>query len=40
MTLVEPAHCHLLENTRSVYIAHVGEMHYVSTCSAMQYVYI
>ena len=34
MTFAEPAHCHLLENTRS--IGHVAEIHYVSTCSPMQ----
>ena len=34
MTLVEPSNS-TIQNTRPVYIGHVGQIHYVSTCSAL-----
>lgn len=34
MTLVEPSN-RTIQNARSVYIGHIGQMHYVSTCSAL-----
>ena len=34
MTLVEPSNS-TIQNARSVYIGHIGQMHYVSTCSAL-----
>lgn len=33
LTLVESARHNLLQNSRSIFIGHIGEMHYVSTCS-------
>ena len=34
MTLVEPSNS-AIQILRSVYIGHIGQMHYVSTCSAL-----
>ncbi|XP_022808034.1 OTU domain-containing protein 1-like [Stylophora pistillata] len=33
ITLIEPAQSNLLQNRRSIFIGHIGEMHYVLTCS-------
>lgn len=33
LTLVESARHNLLQNSRSIFIGHIGEMHHVSTCS-------
>ena len=33
-TIIEPTLCNDAENIQSVYIGHIGEMHYVSTCPA------
>ena len=30
--IIEPTLCNDAENIQSVYIGHIGEMHYVSTC--------
>ena len=34
MSLVEPSNS-TIENTRPVYVGHIGQIHYVSTCSAL-----
>ena len=34
MTWVEPSNS-AIQNTRRVYLAHIGQIHYVSTCSAL-----